>query len=506
MTDIFISYASEDRERAKTLAEALEAEGWTVWWDRLIPFGRPFDEVIQENLHAAKCVVVLWTDHSVASKWVRSEAAAAEERHTLVPAMLDQDVQLPLAFKLLQAAKLHDWEPGADNAEYDKLLAQIRTLVAGGGAGTSALGAVAAPRKRRLPVKRRSWLMLAFFVLPSLLAVAAALVLMSWRVPTRIELALQVDRLGFVLAGSEPVPVLERAVTFNALSLEQLARVALHATRLTSVGQSATARGATPLILEGAPHDRMAVDFEAAGGGGAAGRLSALTVEPGTHVVLEMRQAAAPSLMLRMDDHALETSVLPVQPLLLTASNATVTSPAGFAQAPRWRARVEVSEADPIIGVRSIPSAFTAIVTPARSMQVLADGGAAVTQLELLKQTADGGYASALVAPARLTYPGYAKDGVSLDAGSLLSVEGLRNGTLAAMTIEPGQTDIAVKFGGTVDKIQSRSGGATPVDHRLSLFDKLWYGSRTALLFSIAVWAASVTVGAYKLFREARQG
>jgi len=42
------------------------------------------------------------------------------------------------------------------------------------------------------------------------------------------------------------------------------------------------------------------------------------------------------------------------------------------------------------------------------------------------------------------------------------------------------------------------------MDHRLSMFDKLWYGSRTALLFSILVWVASVTVGAYKLYKEAR--
>lgn len=32
MADIFISYATEDRERAKALAEALELRGWSVWW------------------------------------------------------------------------------------------------------------------------------------------------------------------------------------------------------------------------------------------------------------------------------------------------------------------------------------------------------------------------------------------------------------------------------------------------------------------------------------------
>jgi hypothetical protein len=33
MSDIFISYAREDRPRAQQLAEALAGQGWDVWWD-----------------------------------------------------------------------------------------------------------------------------------------------------------------------------------------------------------------------------------------------------------------------------------------------------------------------------------------------------------------------------------------------------------------------------------------------------------------------------------------
>ena len=53
MSDIFISYTSSDREKAKILAEVLEEQGWSVWWDRKIPPGRSFDEVITEALDAA---------------------------------------------------------------------------------------------------------------------------------------------------------------------------------------------------------------------------------------------------------------------------------------------------------------------------------------------------------------------------------------------------------------------------------------------------------------------
>jgi hypothetical protein len=48
--DIFISYAHEDREKAKTLANVLAARGWKVWWDRKIAPGEAFDVVIERQL------------------------------------------------------------------------------------------------------------------------------------------------------------------------------------------------------------------------------------------------------------------------------------------------------------------------------------------------------------------------------------------------------------------------------------------------------------------------
>jgi hypothetical protein len=46
MSDIFISYKREDQAIARKLADALEKEGWTVWWDPKLRAGDDFDEVI----------------------------------------------------------------------------------------------------------------------------------------------------------------------------------------------------------------------------------------------------------------------------------------------------------------------------------------------------------------------------------------------------------------------------------------------------------------------------
>ena len=40
MSDIFLSYASDDLARIHPLVQFLTQQGWSVWWDRTIPLGK----------------------------------------------------------------------------------------------------------------------------------------------------------------------------------------------------------------------------------------------------------------------------------------------------------------------------------------------------------------------------------------------------------------------------------------------------------------------------------
>src|SRR3954471_13691840 len=99
MADIFISYASADRPTARRLAKALEACGWSVWWDhRNLHGGQPFDDVIEEAVSTARMVVVVWSQNSIKSAWVRAEAALALDEKKLVPFRIDM-ASLPFRFR-----------------------------------------------------------------------------------------------------------------------------------------------------------------------------------------------------------------------------------------------------------------------------------------------------------------------------------------------------------------------------------------------------------------------
>ena len=155
MTDVFISYANEDRDRAGTMADSLADLGWSVWWDRSIIIGAAFDQAIELELDSAKCVVVLWSNFSVDSEWVKNEAAAAASRGVLIPAMIDQ-VKIPLEFRRRQTADLTRWHGDRDDDDFQALCRGVS-----GAIGGSRTAKTRKAKKQTRWTGRRTWLGLA---------------------------------------------------------------------------------------------------------------------------------------------------------------------------------------------------------------------------------------------------------------------------------------------------------------------------------------------------------
>src|SRR4051795_1035198 len=132
MSDVFVSYKAEDRRRVKLLVEALQADGFSVWWDEQIGGGTSWRHAIEAELNAAKCVIVAWTKNSVgpAGTFVQDEATRAQQRQVYVPVTLDK-VQLPLGFGGTQALPLTGWRGDRSDARYQAVLAAARRNVGG---------------------------------------------------------------------------------------------------------------------------------------------------------------------------------------------------------------------------------------------------------------------------------------------------------------------------------------------------------------------------------------
>lgn len=169
MDDVFISYAGEDRDKAEVIATVLESKGWSVWWDREIPPGRSYDEVIEQALSGARAVFVLWSAASVASRWVRAEASVAAERGILVPVFLE-GVAPPLEFRHVQAVDLSAWEGEPDDAALQAMFDAVARLV------DTARSSPPAPLSRSSP-RRLSWQHVAAIVAVSLVTGAGVMYL-----------------------------------------------------------------------------------------------------------------------------------------------------------------------------------------------------------------------------------------------------------------------------------------------------------------------------------------
>lgn len=155
--NLFLSYARPDRARAEKLIAALTKHGYELWWDARLEGGSEFAESIADALKTTDAVLVLWSQSSITSDWVRDEAAVGRDRKRLVPLSLD-GVEPPLGFRQYHAIDVSHWRGRSDCPEtraIDRAVDAIRAgrpqpeplsrpvsrralLVAGGGVGAVA--------------------------------------------------------------------------------------------------------------------------------------------------------------------------------------------------------------------------------------------------------------------------------------------------------------------------------------------------------------------------------
>ena len=127
MHEIFLSRSEKDSEKALKVINFLEDNKFSVFWDRKNPVGTNFDKFIAKKLAEAKCIVVLWSQNSLNSDYIRAETAIGVERDIYCPILIDE-VDPPFPYGKLHAAKLFDWDGKTPTDQIDELLQRVSNL------------------------------------------------------------------------------------------------------------------------------------------------------------------------------------------------------------------------------------------------------------------------------------------------------------------------------------------------------------------------------------------
>ncbi|HEY9672333.1 MAG TPA: TIR domain-containing protein [Waterburya sp.] len=112
MTQVFLSYAEEDRETMEKIRNSLRRESITVWTNKTdIQTGEAFDEAIKRGIEQADNVVYLLSPNSVNSNYCQRELDLAVSLHKRIIPLLVRETgsnQIPSALRSLQYIDLTD--------------------------------------------------------------------------------------------------------------------------------------------------------------------------------------------------------------------------------------------------------------------------------------------------------------------------------------------------------------------------------------------------------------
>ncbi len=366
-----------------------------------------------------------------------------------------------------------------------------------------------------LPSKKygNAFYILGLLVLPSVVIGAVALSLMNWRIPTRVQLDLHVDRVAFTVAGAEPVPILDKPINFQSLSIEAFEKIAFKPAKVQIADATQdnvwnNMRANQEIVLRGKKNDFPSVIIDSVEATTRpTGKLEAITVNPGTQVILETNSNQNANLILRVDGQRLAPAILPLSAFRLSAAHTAADGL--FAQDVPDQAstivlKAELSENNPLIEVESQPQALVLTLTPMKNdaIDLLAKNGAPIQQIDFTRQNPSGGREASLAAAGEITYPDYpAQNKVRVDQHDFIGLGQLEKFFMVRLAFDEEKKQIELRLVGVAGQIQTLS-GAIREDRRLTRFDTLWHGSRQAVLFSVLVWVFSVTVGAYKLYKD----
>ena len=179
MTDIFISYSTENQAQAERIRQTLEANGYSCWYAPAALRGaQDFTREIPAAIRNSRAFLLLMSAGAQKSKWVQRELGEADECDLPIYTLFLEDCPLNDNFRFVLRFNQH-YEASLGAAEQmNRLLRELREDLGGGKPSTPAGGRPAAPAK---PAKAVRWQIPAAIAAVAVLVVAAVLLFAGGR-------------------------------------------------------------------------------------------------------------------------------------------------------------------------------------------------------------------------------------------------------------------------------------------------------------------------------------
>lgn len=128
--DLFLSYNSRDREKARDIARKLHSRRVRVWYDEWETRGQRLNSLIENGLRKSKATAVLFGEHGLGG-WQNEEAQAAfglavEENRSLLLVLLPGAPAHPSVPLLLKNRAWIDMRSGVNDHGLDQLIDAIK--------------------------------------------------------------------------------------------------------------------------------------------------------------------------------------------------------------------------------------------------------------------------------------------------------------------------------------------------------------------------------------------
>lgn len=130
MSEVFISYKRDQRDRVEVISNLLKDENVSVWFDANLEVGNDegFDAEIEREIKSAYCVLVCWTPAATRSIYVKAEAKKGLDHKSLLPVFLEE-CSLPIPFNAIDTVNLSSWNGEMDDPNWRRVLSQIKEMV-----------------------------------------------------------------------------------------------------------------------------------------------------------------------------------------------------------------------------------------------------------------------------------------------------------------------------------------------------------------------------------------